>query len=96
MQLISNRENCSKDNQTGTSKYTGVFWNKRLNLWTSSIRFNGKNYILGNFRNEEDAAKRYQEVLEDTTRNIIPTYKKMTKEENMTGKWQVKKLSTSL
>jgi len=36
LQLITNRENSSKDKK-GTSKYTGVFWNSQNKKWRARI-----------------------------------------------------------
>ena len=42
-----------------TSKYKGVFFDKRRNSWRSEITVNYKNKYLGRFFSEEDAAKAY-------------------------------------
>lgn len=46
------RNNCS-------SKYKGVYWNKRDKKWISSIRLNNRLTHLGCFNLETDAAKAY-------------------------------------
>lgn len=63
LQLITNRENVSKDKKGGTSKHIGVHWNIKLNKWVSEIRINGKRKYLGGFDNELEAAKAYQQAL---------------------------------
>lgn len=63
LQIITNRENASKDKQNKTSKYTGVSWCKHYNKWRSQICINGKNISLGKFDNEEDANKMYKNKL---------------------------------
>jgi hypothetical protein len=63
LQLITSRENCSKDRKNGTSKYTGVCWSKRQKKWQSAIRINGKIKHLGIFTNEIEAAQAYQNEL---------------------------------
>jgi len=63
LQLISNRENCSKDKKGGTSKYVGVSWHKATKKWQSKIQINGKRKHLGHFHSEEEAAKYYQDAL---------------------------------
>lgn len=63
LQLISNRENISKDRKNGSSKYTGVSWNKQRNKWRSNIQINGKNKHLGYFNCETAAFLAYQAEL---------------------------------
>lgn len=63
LQLISNRENASKDRKGGTSKYTGVSWIKSRNKWGSSIYINGKSKFLGRFTSELEAHQAYQKAL---------------------------------
>ena len=64
LQLVTQRENMSKDRKLGTSKYPGVSWNKQANKWTSSISINGKKKHLGLFTNEIQAANYYQYELQ--------------------------------
>jgi hypothetical protein len=63
LQLITNRENCSKDKKNGTSKHTGVCWNKKDKNWSANIYINGKFNYLGGFKNELKAAEAYQNKL---------------------------------
>ena len=63
LQLISQRENLSKDKKNGTSQYTGVSWQKSKNKWVSQIKINGKIKNLGYFTSEEEAAEAYQNAL---------------------------------
>lgn len=59
LQLISQRKNSSKDKK-GTSKYTGVSWNKNALKWLSQIYIKGKIKRLGLFKTEKVAAAVYQ------------------------------------
>ena len=63
LQLISHRENCSKDKKNGTSKYTGVSWCKGRNKWRTMINIDRKSKFLGYFTNELEAAEAYQTEL---------------------------------
>ena len=63
LQLISNRENSSKDRKGYFSKYVGVSWYKRDRKWVARIRVNGENKNLGHFTNEIEAAESYQTAL---------------------------------
>ena len=65
LQLISQRENCSKDRKVGSSKYIGVYWHKKANKWMGRIQINKKNIYLGIFENEYDAHLAYQKALEE-------------------------------
>ena len=62
LQLITNRENCSKDRK-GSSKYTGVSFAKTRNKWCVSIKVKGRTVHLGRFNTELEAHKAYQNKL---------------------------------
>ena len=63
LQLISQRENLSKDKKGGTSRFVGVSWSKKYKKWVSQIQINGKNKRLGYFNSEKEAAEAYQDEL---------------------------------
>ncbi len=62
LQIITVRENCSKDKK-GISKHTGVTWNKSSGKWLAQIQINGKYKYLGSFTDEKEAAQAYQNEL---------------------------------
>lgn len=62
LQVVSNRINSSKDRK-GSSKYTGVCWDKATNKWITKIYINGKNKTLGRFDCEIKASLTYQKEL---------------------------------
>jgi hypothetical protein len=62
LQLISNRENTSKDTK-GSSKYVGVSWHKVRNKWQSNITIKGKMIYLGLFKCELVAHLAYRQAL---------------------------------
>ena len=68
LQLISNRENCSKDKK-GSSKYVGVYWDKKANKWKSQIYINGKVKHLGLFNYELLAHESYKIALNQLKKN---------------------------
>ena len=63
LQLISHRENVSKDKKNGASQYSGVTWHKATNKWRSQIRIGDKRKQLGLFISEEEAHEAYQNAL---------------------------------
>lgn len=65
LQIITNRENCSKDKPNKTSKYVGVSYDKFRNKWAAEIRENKKRHKLGRFNNEYDAHIAYQNKLKE-------------------------------
>ena len=64
LQIISQRENSSKDRK-GSSKYTGVCWHKNNKKWKAGIKINGKTKNLGYFTGELKAAEAYQTALKE-------------------------------
>ena len=46
-------------NVRATSRYKGVHWNKRMKRWAAAIQFEKKQYHLGYFKDETEAAKAY-------------------------------------
>lgn len=68
LQLISQRENLSKDKKGGTSKYVGVHWCKKYKKWRSKIHINEKVKHLGYFNSEKEAAQAYQDELNKLNR----------------------------
>ena len=50
-------QNCHKTR--GISQYKGVTWSKKSKKWKAQIRLDSKQYNLGGFENETEAAKTY-------------------------------------
>lgn len=65
LQVITNRENTSKDKKSKTSKYTGVYWDKSRSKWHSEIRIGKVKKHLGRFDSEIDAKNKYLEALNE-------------------------------
>lgn len=59
IQIISQRENCSKDKKEKSSKYTGVSFDKSRRKWCASIYVNGKSKNIGRFNCELSALVAY-------------------------------------
>lgn len=71
LQIITPRENASKDMKQGVSKYRGVTWTKNIQKWRTKIRINGKKKHLGYFYSEEEAGKAYQDKLKEIKENAV-------------------------
>lgn len=68
LQVVTQRENASKDRRNKTSRFTGVSWYKWRKTWVVHIRVNGKNVTLGYFKNEIDAHNAYQKKLAEISK----------------------------
>ena len=63
LQLITTRENSSKDKKGGSSNYVGVHWCNTYNTFISKIHINGKSIYLGQFDCELKASQVYNNKL---------------------------------
>lgn len=58
--VAQNQQN--RKSETGSSQYKGVLWDKSHNCWQARIVVEGIRYGLGSFKNEESAARRYDQA----------------------------------
>tara|TARA_R110000824_G_scaffold260033_1_gene448670 strand:- start:921 stop:1409 length:489 start_codon:yes stop_codon:yes gene_type:complete len=65
LQIVSARENTSKDRKAYSSKYVGVTWHKVAKKWVTHIFIDNKKEYLGLFKKELDAANAYKERLNE-------------------------------
>jgi hypothetical protein len=63
LQLITQRQNATKDKNGYSSRFIGVTWYKKTKKWQVRIYINGKNKNLGYYTNELEAANAYQSIL---------------------------------
>jgi hypothetical protein len=56
---LSGNAHNAKKTKNASSKYYGVYWNKRSNRWFAAITYKYKHYHIGIFKDEIDAAKAY-------------------------------------
>lgn len=63
LQIITQRENVARYKGNFSSKYTGVCWNKRRQVWTSEIFANKMLNYIGSFTDEYQAHLAYQKAL---------------------------------
>ena len=63
LQLITARQNTSKDKKGYSSKYVGVGWVKNNTKWSSRIAIKYKDIHLGYFDDEYEAHIQYQKAL---------------------------------
>ena len=69
LQIISARENASKDKKGGSSQYVGVSYDKFRCKWKSNIRIDGVQKYIGRFDTEIEASEAYKKML--STLNFI-------------------------
>jgi hypothetical protein len=63
LRLCSHMQNIwNTTSRTGTSQYKGVSWDISKRIWQATIRYNNKQYHLGRFRDERDAAAAYNKA----------------------------------
>ena len=65
LQLISARENVTKDSKNKYSKYKGVSYNKRYNTWIGIVQFQGKNHRTKSCKTEDEAYELYKILLSE-------------------------------
>lgn len=65
LQIITQRENASKDKKGYSSKYVGVHITRLKNRWRACITIDSKQIDLGSFINEYDAHLAYQKKLKE-------------------------------
>lgn len=65
LEVITTRQNVSNKKLTSSSKYIGVYWNKKRNKWISRIRIGNTTKYLGQFENELDASIAYKNKLNE-------------------------------
>jgi hypothetical protein len=92
LQLITQRENTSKDRKNGTSEYIGVSL-KKNGKFKAQIVNNRKNISLGTFEAEEEASEYYQNALKSIENGEEIVIKKTTYSSKYTGVSFCKKLN---
>jgi hypothetical protein len=70
LQLITHRENSSKDRKNKTSKYVGVCWCKLNKKWKATININKKSKYLGLFKDEFEAHLTYINKVKEINNGI--------------------------
>ena len=63
LEIVTARENANRRKVKRTSTYSGVCWDKDRKRWRGCIYLNGKTKYLGLFTSEIEAAKAYQNAL---------------------------------
>lgn len=58
LELVTNQQNTQHSIQR-TGNYKGVCWSTEKKIWKAELKYNYKNYSLGTYENEIDAAKAY-------------------------------------
>ena len=78
LQLITNRENCSKDKRNGSSSCVGVSWHKKSSKWRAAFSYKGIYIDLGLFDEEKLAMDAYNLALsqEEQGLDLVSLYPK--------------------
>lgn len=63
LEIITQRENANRKHLQSTSKFVGVYWDKKSKKWRSTIVIDGKDKNLGSFDCEIKASEAYQNEL---------------------------------
>lgn len=63
LEITSQRENTNKKHIKSSSKFVGVSFYKKSNLWISAIVKDGKRVYLGSFNSEKEASDFYENAL---------------------------------
>jgi len=65
LQLISNRENCTKNSRKSIGKYKGVTYRENKNIWVGQVAFRGKVHFTRSVETEAQAYELYKELLNE-------------------------------
>ena len=52
-----------RSNKVATSKYKGVHWSNKLNKWVAKYTFNNRQFHIGVFQDELEAARAYDNAV---------------------------------
>lgn len=63
LQIITNRENCTRSRVKRFGSKRGVCFRPKSNSWQAMIQINGKNTYLGTFKTEKEASEVYEKKL---------------------------------
>lgn len=69
LQLISQRENASKDRKNGSSDLVGVTWHKATGKWQANIYAYHRYNYLGVYKTQQEAKKAYDKALKQVLSN---------------------------
>lgn len=75
LRIVTNRENCMNRHHEKTSRYPGVTWAKREQLWIAQAQIDGKHVHIGGYPTEELAYVAYlarvTPIIKSTGRKLL-------------------------
>jgi len=71
LQIVTHRQNLQSLKVKKTSKFPGVYWDKKGNKWKANISINNKMVYLGSFTDEREAAKCYESAVRKLGEELV-------------------------
>lgn len=65
--MVVTKRQSTQHRKRGSSKYTGVYWDKKREKFTVNVMYRGKLKFLGSFTDEKEAFKAYEKALCELT-----------------------------
>jgi len=73
LRFLTHRQNMQNRHDTKTSKFPGVYWNKKTGKWMSRIQVDGIRIFLGLHADETNAFAAYRRAVENIGQTVVET-----------------------
>jgi hypothetical protein len=71
LRVVSHRQNCQNKHTEKTSKYPGVSFMHKRNVWRADINIKYKQIALGTFKSELEAFNAYKKAVHDLGEQVV-------------------------